>query len=54
MQTRGLKGEEFNLARRWTLNASKFPWSSRSGPAGRETSQKGRGQGQPFIKMDTT
>lgn len=40
------QGDETNLARRWTLTASKFPWSGRRGPAGGETGQEGRGQGQ--------
>lgn len=53
MQMSGLKGDETNLARRRTMTASKFPWSGRRGPAGGETGQEGRGQGQVLPQNRT-
>lgn len=44
MRTRGPKGEEPNLARRWTLNVSQFPQSCLQARASRWGSRPG-GQG---------
>lgn len=35
------------------MTASKFPWSGRRGPAGGETGQEGRGQGQVLPQNRT-
>lgn len=51
MQMSGLKGDETNLARRWTLTASKFPWSGRRGQQVGKQARRAGVKARSFLRM---